>query len=57
MMSLDGHGAGPNQNEMDWLPAFNDETMWMNAHEEMWNALDSIDTLLLGRVTYQIWQN
>jgi dihydrofolate reductase len=55
MMSLDGYAAGPND-EMDWLPAFDDESMWRDAHEEMWNVLDSVDTVLLGRRTYQIWE-
>jgi len=55
MMSLDGFAAGPHD-EMDWLPAFNDEEMWKDLHEAMWNQLRSVDTFLLGRVTYQIWE-
>ena len=54
-MSLDGYGAGPND-EMDWLPPFNDESLWQDANEEMWKVLDSVDTILLGRRTYQIWE-
>ncbi|MDD1743721.1 MAG: dihydrofolate reductase family protein, partial [Methanomassiliicoccales archaeon] len=56
MMSLDGYAAGPND-EMDWLPPFNDESLWEDAHEEMWKVLDSADTILLGRKTFQIWEN
>ncbi len=56
MMSLDGYAAGPND-EMDWLPAFDDAVMWKDMNEEMWNALDRVDAFVLGRVTYQIWQN
>ncbi len=55
MMSLDGFIAGPND-EMDWLPAFNDEALWKDIHEEMWRTLNQVDTILLGRVTYQIWE-
>lgn len=54
-MSLDGFIAGPND-EMDWLAPFNDEELWKDMHEEMWNQLKSADTLLLGRVAYQIWE-
>lgn len=54
-MTLDGFSTGPN-GEMDWLPPFNDEKSWEDLHEEMWNQLRSVDTLLLGRVTYQIWE-
>jgi len=55
MVTLDGFIAGPND-EMDWLPPFNDEELWKDLHEEMWNQLKSVDTFLLGRVTYQIWE-
>ena len=54
-MTLDGFSTGPN-GEMDWLPPFNDEKSWKDLHEEMWNQLRSVDTFLLGRVTYQIWE-
>ncbi len=54
-MTLDGFAAGPND-EMDWLPAFNDEALWKDIHEDMWKQLGAADTLLLGRVTYQIWE-
>lgn len=54
-MTLDGFATAPN-GEMDWLPPFNDEELWKDLHEEMWNQLNSADTLLLGRVTYQIWE-
>jgi len=55
MMSLDGFIAGPND-EMDWLPPFNDDALWKDIHKQMWKNLQSVDTLLLGRVTYQIWE-
>jgi len=54
-MTLDGFSTGPN-GEMDWLPPFNNEELWRDLHEEMWNNLRTTDTLLLGRVTYQIWE-
>jgi dihydrofolate reductase len=56
MMSLDGFVAGPND-EMDWLPPFNDEALWKDIHKQMWEHLRSVDTLLLGRATYQIWES
>jgi dihydrofolate reductase len=55
MSTLDGYAAGPND-EMDWLPPFNDESLWQDAHEEMWKQLNTVDTVVLGRVTYQIWE-
>ena len=55
MMTLDGFAAGPN-GEMDWLPPFNDDALWRDIHKQMWANLNSVDTLLLGRVTYQIWE-
>lgn len=55
MMSLDGFVAGPND-EMDWLPPFNDEALWKDMHKQMWENLRSVDTLLLGRATYRIWE-
>ncbi|MBI0583552.1 MAG: dihydrofolate reductase [Methanomassiliicoccus sp.] len=55
-ISLDGYAAGPND-EMDWLPPFNDELSWKSAHEEMWSNLSTVDTMVLGRKTYQIWES
>src|SRR5688572_24077028 len=55
MVTLDGFAVGPKE-EMDWLPPFNDEALWKDIHEEMWSQLRSVDTLLLGRVTYKIWE-
>ncbi len=54
-MTLDGYSTGPNE-EMDYLPPFTDEAMWQDLHEEMWRNLAGIDTLILGRRTYQIWE-
>lgn len=54
-MTLDGFSTGPN-GEMNWLPAFDNEELWKDLHKEMWNVLDSADTILLGRVTYQVWE-
>ncbi|MFB3889629.1 MAG: dihydrofolate reductase family protein [Candidatus Bathyarchaeia archaeon] len=54
-MTLDGYSAGPND-EMDWLPPFNDVEIWKDLQEEMWNQLNQADAFLLGRVTYQIWE-
>jgi dihydrofolate reductase len=55
MMSLDGFVSGPND-EMDWLPPFNDDALWEDIHKQMWDNLRLVDTLLLGRATYQIWE-
>jgi dihydrofolate reductase len=54
-MTLDGFSTGPND-EMDYLPPFNDENMWKDLHEEMWKNLEAVDTFILGRRTYQIWE-
>jgi dihydrofolate reductase len=54
-MTLDGYSTGPND-EMDYIPPFNDERMWHDIHEEMWKNLEAVDTLILGRRTYQIWE-
>jgi dihydrofolate reductase len=54
-MTLDGFSTGPND-EMDYLPPFNDERMWKDLHDEMWRNLASVDTFILGRRTYQIWE-
>jgi len=54
-MTLDGYSTGPND-EMDYLPPFTDENMWQDLHEEMWRNLEEIDTFILGRKTYQIWE-
>ena len=55
-MTLDGFSTGPND-EMDYLPPFTDEKMWRDLHEEMWKNLEAADTFILGRRTYQIWEN
>ena len=54
-MTLDGFSTGPND-EMDYLPPFTDENIWRDLHEEMWKNLESVDTFILGRRTYQIWE-
>ena len=54
-MTLDGFSTGPND-EMDYLPSFTDESMWRDLHEEMWRNLEAVDTFILGRRTYQIWE-
>lgn len=53
--TLDGFSTGPDD-EMDYLPPFNDEKMWKDLHEEMWKNLEGADTFILGRKTYQIWE-
>ena len=53
-MTLDGFATGPN-GEMDWLP-LEDPQLTAEHWEETWNELRSVDTLLLGRVTYQVWE-
>lgn len=53
-MTLDGYSTGPND-EMDYIPSFNDERMWHDIHEEMWKNLEAVDTLILGLGTYQIY--
>ncbi len=55
MLSLDGYAVGMND-EMDWLPPFDDARLWKDAHEEMWDQLNTVDTFVLGRVTYEIWE-
>jgi dihydrofolate reductase len=54
-MTLDGFSTGPN-GEMDWLPPFDNEELWRDLHREMWSQLADVDTFLLGRKTYQIWE-
>ena len=54
-MTLDGFSTGPND-EMDYLPPFTNENIWRDLHEEMWRNLDDVDTFILGRRTYQIWE-
>jgi len=53
-MTLDGFATGPN-GEMDWLP-FEHPELWADHWEELWHQLRSIDTFLLGRVTFQVWE-
>ena len=54
-MTLDGFSTGPND-EMDYLPPFTNEMMWKDLHQEMWRNLETADTFILGRRTYQIWE-
>ena len=54
-MTLDGFSTGPN-GEMDYLPPFINEELWKDLHEEMWKNLEAADTFVLGRRTYQIWE-
>jgi dihydrofolate reductase len=54
-MTLDGFSTGPND-EMDYLPPFNEANMWKDLHEEMWKNLELADAAILGRRTYQIWE-
>ncbi len=56
MMTLDGYSTGPN-GEMDYLPPFDNAELWKELHDEMWAQLKNIDTFLLGRVTYKIWES
>ena len=53
-MTLDGYATGPH-GEMDWIPV-EDPTVAAEQWDEIWRRLRSIDTLLLGRVTYQVWE-
>jgi dihydrofolate reductase len=55
-MTLDGFSTGPND-EMDYLPPFTNEFMWNDLHQEMWKNLEAVDTFILGRRTYQIWES
>jgi dihydrofolate reductase len=54
-VTLDGYAAGPND-EMDWLPPFDNERLWKDANEEMWNQLENVDAMILGRRTYELWE-
>jgi dihydrofolate reductase len=54
-MTLDGFSTGPND-EMDYFPPFTNEEMWKDFHQEMWRNLEAADTFILGRRTYQIWE-
>ena len=48
-VSLDGFTVGPN-GEMDWISV--DDQVWEYVNDQ----LRSVDTFLLGRVTYQQWE-
>jgi dihydrofolate reductase len=54
-MTLDGYSTGLND-EMDYLPPFNDLDLWRDLQQDMWRTLEDADTFLLGRRTYQIWE-
>ena len=47
--SLDGYIEGPNK-ELDWMMA-EDEESWKDINE----TLNSVDTIILGRVMYPEW--
>ena len=50
-MSLDGFGV-----PQGWLPTASNADQGKEHVEDMWEQLKSIDTFLLGRVTYQLWK-
>jgi len=50
-ISLDGFTQGPNE-EMDWLNLAKPDG-WKDRHADLMQQLKSADTFLLGRVTYQ----
>jgi dihydrofolate reductase len=51
-VSLDGYAAGPNDS-VDFVPASTQGDDSFGRHQERF--LDSIDTILLGRVTYELF--
>ncbi|MGH9728841.1 MAG: dihydrofolate reductase family protein [Candidatus Acidiferrales bacterium] len=51
-MSLDGFMSGPN-GELDWAGANMDDEMW----EDVIELLNTVDTALFGRVTYQAFES
>jgi dihydrofolate reductase len=51
-VSLDGFVAGPND-EMDWLPPQR-RRLWEDIHKGCGTTSGPVDTILLGRTTYQI---
>ena len=51
-LTLDGLAAGPNDN-VDYVPAATEGDKSFG--QEQLNLMDSIDTILLGRVTYQMF--
>lgn len=53
-MSLDGYATGPS-GEIDWAP-FRDERALEDQWKEWWKLWESVDTVLLGRKTYQAWE-
>ena len=49
-MGLDGVAAG------GWIPSAEDESEQSELIEDIWEQLRSVDTLLLGRVTFKMWE-
>src|SRR5262249_37081978 len=46
----DGLGAG------GWSPPLADEAAASELHEDMWARLETVDTFIFGRVTYELWR-
>lgn len=49
-MTVDGRSAE------GWIPAIDDEDSLAEVFRDMWKLLKDIDTFVLGRVTYEIWE-
>ncbi len=49
-VSLDGYAAA------GWLPPTQNEVHAEEHRREMMRVIDSVDTLLMGRVTYELWR-
>jgi dihydrofolate reductase len=49
-LGLDGTGAE------GWVPMMENKSEALEIHNDMWKILKSVDTFLLGRVCYQLWE-
>ncbi|UYP44369.1 hypothetical protein NEF87_000654 [Candidatus Lokiarchaeum ossiferum] len=50
-MGLNGISAG------GWIPPFDTKSQFDEMVEDIWNILKSVDTLIIGRVTFQMWES